>query len=338
MRPIIGERSDFANQSWPATNDSLVDFVATFDSIVIFAPANLFVLYISFFSKSVVGNYKYFIANQAFCDLLLNFAAIFACLFHQICEKFSIPMTVNSCLFDMALRYMPAMCVQLALPLISINRYFVIVKKNDEMFTTKLIVFLCFTTYAPFLWPLIEFVFAPYVSYIYICGLYPMVPFFWESWLLLIAIYIPTTVIFCNYNIYAVLSRHISEVSVHLNKTAEQIREERSILKALILQSTVPLLVTFPVAVCLFFVLFDGWAPITKPVITLSSDAHLNWFDICGNFLGFNAIMDALICLLVVKQYRNGAGMILAKFMKKKTGTTVVTSIHLTHRERAPVV
>ena len=47
---------------------------------------------------------------------------------------------------------------------------------------------------------------------------------------------------FCSLRVYQVLSQHIGTVSVRLNKTREEIRDEKSILIAIVIQALVPLI------------------------------------------------------------------------------------------------
>jgi hypothetical protein len=305
MRPVVGLRSDFSNISWPTSNDTLRDRVGSTNAIFLWIPANLFVLYLSLCSPLVYGNYKYFIANQALADFLYSCSIIFQYIFHLFNETFSIPMTVTRCTIETIFQYVFGFCFQLALPLVSINRYFVIVQRRNQLFTTKLTLFLCSTTYLiPFLWPLIEFCFAPYVSTIFICKYYLMTPYLMESWMIFVCFYVPITLIFCNFKIYVVLSQHISTLSTRLGKTTDQVRNEKSILKALILQSCMPIIFNCPIIVCHFIILFNGWAPISDPTISLSSDANLTFYDLAVIFFGFNTLSDPFITLLVVKQYR----------------------------------
>jgi hypothetical protein len=72
--PIVNTSAEYANFHFSAPHELTLPLII-YSSVIIFSGgilANLFVLYFSFFSPLVNGNYKYFMANVAFCDLFVS--------------------------------------------------------------------------------------------------------------------------------------------------------------------------------------------------------------------------------------------------------------------------
>jgi hypothetical protein len=118
MREAVGTAVEFANITWPAnanvTFPMAIDFLITNIGGV---PANLLVLYISFFSPLVSGEYKYFLANLAFCDLSYCLSSIFAWTYHMVHYLYDIPMNATRCTVQTVFPYMSGFCMSMAIPL-----------------------------------------------------------------------------------------------------------------------------------------------------------------------------------------------------------------------------
>jgi hypothetical protein len=236
MRQSVGSIADFENVTWPAnTNVTLALSLAAITSSF-GIPANLLVLYISFYSELVVGNYKYFLANLAVTDLFDCFSTIYQLLFHLYHLHYNVPLNISRCYYMVIPAYMFGFIMGFALPLASINRYCVICLDKEEWFTSKKIAMLCALAYFPILFPIIDFLFAyEVVAYCDICAYNYFTPFNPEWIVILLVICSLPTLIFCNLKMYKKLSTHMSKSKSKKLLGVKQ-QNERSILKALVIQ------------------------------------------------------------------------------------------------------
>jgi hypothetical protein len=235
MRQSVGSIADFENVTWPVnTNVTLALSLSAITSSVGGIPANLLVLYISFYSKLVVGNYKYFLANLAVTDLFNCFTTIYQLLFHLYHLHYDVPLNISRCYYMVFPAYMFGFYMSASLPLASINRYCVICLDKEEWFTTKRIAMLCALACFPILFPIIDFLFAyEVVAYCDFCAYNYFTPFNPEWIIIVLGIYVCPSLIFCNLKVYKKLSTHMSMTKKMLG--VEQ-QNERSILKALVIQ------------------------------------------------------------------------------------------------------
>jgi hypothetical protein len=123
---------------------------------------------------------------------------------------------------------------------------------------------------------------------------------------------------FCSLHVYQLLSQHVSVVSAKLNKTPEQIHNEKSILKAIIIQALSPLICTLPTIFIFIMIILQGW---DSPVVKLSifSYGENQEYHYTTTYLSFSIvaafpIADPFITLRVMKSYRKAANQFLAKF------------------------
>jgi hypothetical protein len=138
MRKSLGPLADFANVTWPANpNGTLSIILEVFFTSLGGIPANLLVLYLSFFGKGIVGNYKYFLANLAVCDLLSCLATIFQLCVHLYHLLGGIPFNTTTYYIQLFPEWCFGFCAAATLPFASINRYFVICRNQNEWFTRK---------------------------------------------------------------------------------------------------------------------------------------------------------------------------------------------------------
>jgi hypothetical protein len=152
---------------------------------------------------------------------------------------------------------------------------------------------------------------------------------------------------FCSLRIYQVLSQHTSIVSVRLNKTREQIRNEKSILKAIVIQALIPVICSVPTAYILLMVWLHGW---NSPEVNLTifrygenQEYQFPMILLCDALMVAFTILDPFITLLVVKSYRKAANRFFAKFKiyRKVTALvfeeTMMDTVHVRLRMRSIV-
>jgi hypothetical protein len=108
-----------------------------------------------------------------------------------------------------------------------------------------------------------------------------------------------------------------------LNKTASQVENERSILKAITIQGVIPVIVAFPIGMVLFGVFFFGWSKITVVLFYWSDDLVLTLTDVFWCIFVLTPTIDALVDLIVVKQYRTASAEVFARFPCVKRSTSV---------------
>jgi hypothetical protein len=154
--------------------------------------------------------------------------------------------------------------------------------------------------------------------------------------------------VLCSLRLYQMLSQHIGIVSAKLNKTPEQIRIEKSVLKAIIMQSLLPMICAVPGFFVLLMVIFQGWnsAALHLTIFSYGENRqyHYTTTHLCIFIVAAVPILDPFITLRVVKSYRRAASQFLAKFKicKKFTGTsveqTVTVTVHVRPRLRVSVM
>jgi hypothetical protein len=167
FRPIINTSADYANFHFPAQHQTTLAVILELCLILLCGgiPANLFVIYLSFCSPIIMGNFKYIMANVAISDLCCNLSRCFGACYHMYYDFMNVPYTATTCYARVVFNYAFSLCLfGFALPLTAINRYVVIVLERNDWFTKKRVFLLCICTYLPLIVPLIDFLFAPYVT------------------------------------------------------------------------------------------------------------------------------------------------------------------------------
>ncbi len=163
--PIVNTSAEYANFKFPASHELTIPF--TILAIVIICSggilANLFVLYLSFFSPSVIGNFKYFIANLALCDLCFNLSLIFAAFFQLYHDLMNVPYTATTFYVQLMFPWVMMYVSLFAVTLTAANRYVVIVLGRNDWFTVRRVSLLCVCSYLPLTIALVDFLFPPYV-------------------------------------------------------------------------------------------------------------------------------------------------------------------------------
>ena len=137
--PILGLSP--LNRSLEHIPDPLFTSTILYKEIyVVFAigvPLNLMVMYVSFIDKTIEHNYKYLLGNLALCDILYLAGLLVSNLVHVYVTANHINYTPFSCTLYRIWMDAFGACFMNAIPLISINRYFVIVRENGDIFTNR---------------------------------------------------------------------------------------------------------------------------------------------------------------------------------------------------------
>ena len=184
FNPILNTSAEYANFHFPIPHE--VTFPVIMDtSLIIFSGsilANLFVLYLSFFSPLVTGNFKYFMANLALCDLCFNLSVCFEACSQMYHDFMNVPFTATTCYARGVFPFAFAACMMcFALPLIAANGYVVIVMRCEDWFTNRRVFLLCMCSYLPLTVPLVDFLFAPYVTNYFDCDFILYTPYIIEA-------------------------------------------------------------------------------------------------------------------------------------------------------------
>ena len=122
----------------------------------------------------------------------------------------------------------------------------------------------------------------------------------------------------CSLRVYQTLSQHVSIVSARLNKTAKQIRNEKSILKAIVIQSLMPLICSLPAVFTCLMVILHGWdsAEVNLTIFRHGDNLEYSYTtaDLSFLIMAVFPVLDPFITLCVIKSYRRAADKFLAKF------------------------
>ncbi len=162
---ISNTSAEYANYLFPAPHEFTLPLIMDM-TLIIFSGgilANLFVLYLSFFSPLVIGNFKYFTANLAFSDLCLNLAMCFTTLSQMYHDFMNVPYTATTFYATIAFPLVFIISVCFSMTLTAANRYIVIVMGRNDWFTKRRVFLLCICSYLSLIVPPIFFLFAPYV-------------------------------------------------------------------------------------------------------------------------------------------------------------------------------
>jgi hypothetical protein len=129
-------RTELFNITWPANNSESFAFVfIPLINCSIGIPVNLLVLFLSFCSPHIKGNYKYFLANLSICNLMSLSCLIFEGFFHLYYVIFDVPMNVFRCTLENIIGYAARLCLGYAMPFTWLNRYFVIARNQEQRMT-----------------------------------------------------------------------------------------------------------------------------------------------------------------------------------------------------------
>ncbi len=183
FRPILNTSAEYANFHFPAQHETTLPHMMLM-SLHIFTGAivaNIFVLYLSFFSPLVTGNFKYFMTNVALCDLCIILSVCFETCAQMYHDFMNVPYTATSCYARIVFPIAFSAWMCFALPLIAVNRYVVIVMQRNDWFTNRRVFLLCVCCYLPLTIPLVDFLFAPYVTNYFDCDFIIYTPYILEA-------------------------------------------------------------------------------------------------------------------------------------------------------------
>uniref|UniRef100_A0A914WHC5 G-protein coupled receptors family 1 profile domain-containing protein n=1 Tax=Plectus sambesii TaxID=2011161 RepID=A0A914WHC5_9BILA len=321
MREPIASRADFSNVTWPVFLNVSTTF--TFDAInscALGVPLNLIIVYLSFISAKVDGDFKYFLGNLAVADLGFCFGNVYNWAQHFYFVKKEIPSNVITCSLQGSFGYGFGFATALALPLLPLNRYCVIVQKS-KWFTKSHTFLLCLIPYIlGFIGEIYDVFFAQSITFYPRCGFHVYTQFIPEFLIVPIAAGY-TAAIYCNFKVHKIVATHM-RASRRSARGSNHVVCERSVLKASIYQACIPLIFIFPITVYLTSTIFLGWAAAEFVLISIGP-YHLTVDDVGFGMMMFQPTATALVTLLIVKPYKDAAESYI-NTVKKWLGFSVI--------------
>jgi hypothetical protein len=194
-------------------------------------------------------------------------------------------------------------CMLNALPLISINRYVVIVLQNDDIFTNRTILLFCLLVYYPLLYPLLTFSFPLYLVPDVFCGYNYWFPLVREFLVVPIAI-LSIASVFCIAKTFMFLHNHMKTVNAIVERS--KLKDQRSIMIAITIQGLLPLFSCIPILVLTSVgIVFHNDSTISSQPwhifgVIIEAPVH----NIGMTLLQLSPVFDAWLTLLCVRQYR----------------------------------
>lgn len=197
-------------------------------------PLTFLLMYISFFSKLIKHNYKYLLGNLALCDFFFLCAVQFSNLVHLYVSSNGEKYTPLSCTIYRIGMYAAGASMLCAIPLVSIDRYVVIVLGKEQIFTNRRIFYMCISAYIfPILYLILTLLFPVRLVFDIHCGY--MYWFWYVRELMIMPITILTLLsVFCVARLYLYLAKHIKSVSGTLELS--RMKDERSLLRVVTMQ------------------------------------------------------------------------------------------------------
>jgi hypothetical protein len=133
-------------------------------------PLNMLNIYLSFFEKTLIGNYKYFLGNLAISEILFLVSLLESNLVHLFVINNNLNYTPFLCTMYRIWQDHTPTSILYAISMISVNRYVTIVHSNETFFTNRRVFFICFATYLPLLTSVVPILFPLYMLYDDFCG------------------------------------------------------------------------------------------------------------------------------------------------------------------------
>jgi hypothetical protein len=311
MRQIAGLYSDFANESWPLNETYTSSYAFCFiNSCAIGIPPNLIVVYLSFFCRHVEGEFKYFLGNLAVIDLLYCCSNLCAWLIQTEFISHNWLSNVIWCTIQVEPQFTFAIASAMALPLISVNRYFVIIREST-WFTVKRIALLCLYPYSILIWWILNVAYAPFVTVFARCGYTLYTPYVPEVFVFPITIgYF--TLIFCNWKIYRRISEHISTTTALMIRSGNNFTGEKAILKAIVIQAMIPLVCVAPAGI--YFVYFSIYNRAAANLVPFSIGKFRPTIeDYAYGTFSISPSCNAFVTLIIITPYRQAEGAFVSK-------------------------
>ena len=234
-----------STNEWTASPDwsTTLIFKESFVCFSIGVPFNLLVIYLSFFNKQIVHNYKYLLGNLAICDILFLSGITMSNLVNEYLLASNLFWSPFSCTVYRTLITASSVCMLNALPLISINRYVVIVLDNENIFTNKKMFFICLLVYYPLLYPLLTLLFPMYLIPDVFCGFNCWFPLIREILIVPVSI-LSIASVFCIAKTFLFLRKHMKTMSASLERS--KLEDEQRVLIAITIQGLLPLFSCIP--------------------------------------------------------------------------------------------
>jgi hypothetical protein len=300
---------------------STILYYEVYVAFAIGVPLNLLVMYVSFIDKTIQNNYKYLLGNLALCDILFLSGLLASNLVHVYVTANDINYTPFSCTLYRIWMITFGVCFLNAIPLISIHRYFVIVRGNYDIFTNRNIIFMSLLVYWPLLYPILAFAHPMYLVGDILCGFNFWFPFIREIILIPVGI-LASFALFCVIRIYYFLKQHMKMVSTVIDRS--KMKDEQSLLLSITIAGILPIFSCTPnILMTILGALLpnhwnngltDSWnlggIVFEHPMLTITMTLYQ-----------FNPVFDALLTIFCVRQYRR---VIVGWFRKTKVNVSSI--------------
>lgn len=298
-----------ANDSatYPVRQDGNTRFVIEqkYVAFSVGVPLNILVIYISLFNKKIEHNYKYLLANLAVCDILFLGALLLSNIIYLHIRSTSGNFTPFSCTLYAVPQYAAGACMISAICLISVNRYFVIVRDKSSLFEGKRMFLACLLVYipVPLAYVVLTFAHSVYIVKDFLC---PSSYWFWFAReLLFLQILIHFIIlIYSIVKLFRFLTKHLKVVRNSLQRS--RLKDERSLIVAVTMQGLAPLLSCCPIVIVLFWGLLsdNSWSYMINEVRIGPIAIGPFIFNLSMTLLEWNPVFDALLTIFCVRQYR----------------------------------
>ena len=266
----------------------------------------LLVIFLSFFTKHLEHDFRYFFGNLAIVDLCFAIAGL---LFHWLqpilSRLFDIPENIYVQTIVVKLPLALTISMIFAIALTSFHRHVIICKQNEAFFTKRRIFVLCLLSYSPILWPLVVLSIRAFVRRLTAnaSGVFT----FALPYELLVLTLIGTLIFVFHFyfmlNLVFYLCKNQARLAETLNKSVEEIRKEKRLILAILIQGTVPYLCLSPALYSLLarhILAQKAMLPLDTIYLPILGYSVQQFFIL---FLYMNPFFDSLTTLLVVKQY-----------------------------------
>ena len=254
---------------------------------------NLLIVYLSFFSKHLTEDFRILFGNLAAIDAFYSgFLLAFAI---KLQDNLILCTAINNGIISFS------MSMIVGIFLVTVHRYMVIYEQNADYFNRKRLLALCSTSYSFQIWWLLTIFVRKFIKY-HAYGKCYLFAFPYE----LVFFSIPITPL-CIVNFYLVmklkvyLSRSMANIAAALQKTKEQVKQERSIVRAMLIQGLLPFFSLGPSSVLFISTAFWGHSILIGehrlPILNYSLQnclLVLHWL---------NPFFDSMATLFVIQPY-----------------------------------
>ena len=277
--------------------------------------ANSLVIYLSFTSKELKNHFKYLIANTAFLAACFSMAELALAIYFELSSLFNIPINIFKCTiyFTFVIGFLGGLQCTYSQTILCRHREIV---SNEKCSKTQLLLQLLFP-YTPVLLQIVSVVFSENYRAVAAGNCIVLQPSNALVAILPITVCILSLLlqVILSYRLYQFLKHHFINVTANLdtNRTAqERLMEERSILRAVLIQGVSPVVIGLPLLTRAPFVLL-GFRKIDKQL--LKNGPWLG--EIAVALQQLSPLVDAFSVLCVVKSYKR-AKVLLWTDMKNK--------------------